>query len=470
MWYTSCYGKQTKNINLILKSMNQKILPIQVQRQILAPLMQKSIAVLLLPIAELSHTIDQEIQANPLLEIDEEQRNLMQSKLNDLQNMLKNMPQKEYDPTNIHDDNLPARPISSSATLEDYLMRQLRIEVSDSLRLKIGEQIIGNLDEDGYLKTSHEEIARTLGLNTTSEIEEIASAIKQFDPRGISSRNLCECLISQIEVLNSEDSALLRKLILEHLDDLGHRRYQDIARKTKLSLDKVKALAEQIATLEPKPARNYRPVSTTIYIKPDVVVERHDEQLKVIANNRGVPPLRISPYYQKLLNRPQLSAEEQTFIQERLQAALNFIKSIKQRSETLTKIVEFIIQRQEEFFNDGTGMLRPLILRDVAEFVERDESTVSRAIRNKYVDTPHGLYPLKFFFSGAISTESNGAIASRSVKEDLAEMITNEDKSSPLSDSDIQKTFQEKGVKLARRTVAKYRKILRILPSHLRKE
>lgn len=446
----------------------------QVQKQFMAPTMQQSIEMLLLPLAELRMAIDQELQNNPLLETVEEKLESSEDHPRDeLLRILDYTGQRQQIPLSDHsadDETVEERPISVETRLEDQLLRQLRIEISDPLEIKIGELIIGSLNEDGYLTISSEEIAQNTGTDDLRRVEYVLRIIQNFEPIGIASRNLKECLLAQVNIRCNGKSELVYKMIDQHLTELGGKKFQDIARKQGVSVDAVKGAARLIARFEPKPARNYRPIKTNLYIKPDILILKDDEGgYHIHINKDGIPPLRINTRYQKMLKRKNLSAEERNFIREKLKNALYFIKSIEQRGQTIRRIAEYILDRQKEFFEKGHQALIPMTLKDVAQAIDRNESTISRAINEKYMDTPQGLFPLKFFFSQGISDKRTGLVASRSIKEEIKELIDGENKSSPLSDQDVQDHFKKKGVTIARRTISKYRQTLRILPSHLRK-
>ena len=455
--------------------MKIKLSPLQVQKTILAPSMQQSIEVLLLPITELNTIIEQQLQENPMLEIDETISPETHSVLDDLLNLnlkrfMEPPVQRSGFESNHDDDTYEEKPISRAAPLEEYLRQQLHLEISDPLKLKIGEFIIGDLDEKGYLKSTCEEIAEFLELDNIEIIEEILNTIQNFEPLGIAARNLKECLCLQAHYKFNGESGLIRKIIEEHLEDLGRRKYAEIARKQQISIDRIKEIAAIISQLEPIPARNYQPFVANIYIKPDVLIAKDEfGQYHIVVNQDHIPQLRISQTYKNLLKKKNLSETEMEFIREKIKNALLFMRSIEQRNSTLLKISEFILTRQMDYFEQGPCGLKPMTLKDVAQAVERNESTISRAISDKYINSPQGIVAMKYFFSQSISEAENGSVASRCVKEEIKELIEEENKVKPLSDQDIQEHFERKGFQLARRTVSKYRQSLRILPSHLRK-
>ena len=460
----------------ILLHMKTNLSLVHLQKPILAPAMQKSIEILLLPILELTTTIEQELQENPLLELDEEK------------NLLHHHPQSAHSQQKIENKNIISEQsanenwssdfideetekiITRELTLEDSLLQQLRCEVSDPLKFKIGELLIGSLDEDGYLQVDLQEIAENLGIGDLSLIEEVLGIIQNFDPLGIASRDLKECLVIQMKAKYNGSSHLGCQIIEQHLEDLGLRKYQRIAKNLGITTIEAEKTAKMIASLDPKPARNYRPIAEEIYIKPDVTIQKsRQNEYEIQINRVGVPYIRVNSYYKNLLNQPNLTDEERNFIREKVKNAQNFIKSLEQRGQTLHAIADYILQRQKDFFEGALFAIVPMSLKDVAERIGRNESTVSRAIQNKYIETPHGIFPAKFFFSQAIVSDQSDCVSSRGVKEEIKELIETEDKTSPLSDQEIQNYFHRKGMTLARRTVTKYRQSLKILPSHLRR-
>ncbi|MBI5149435.1 MAG: RNA polymerase factor sigma-54 [Candidatus Omnitrophica bacterium] len=462
--------------------MSTQLLPRQIQKPILAPVMQQSIEVLLLNLTELNLAIEQEMQNNPLLEINEEATLSRERSLEEItasvNELLRHAPSPGHAQHFTDDDILEERPVKTESSLEDILLRQLRVELNDPLDIRIGEYLIGNLDEDGYLKTTCAEVSFLLGVQDAGRVEKVLSLIQGFEPAGIASRDLRECLLTQIRSGVHPRKELLVRIIAEHLEDLGHKRFQQIARKMAMPVEEIKKLAGMIAALEPKPARNYRPVRSSIYIYPDVVIREDKENgYRVEVSREGVPQLRINAYYRNLLKRADLNDRDREFILEKFRNAVNFIKSVEQRGQTMRRIAGYLLERQKAFFEEG-GPLVPMILKDVAQAIGRNESTVSRAIHNKFIDTPRGIFSIKFFFSQGIpatagsdaaSAAPHGFVASRSVKDEIHNLITSEDKRSPLSDQDIHLYLMRRDMQIARRTISKYRQALRILPSNLRK-
>lgn len=463
----------------MLLAMQVRVLPQQIQKTILAPVMQQSIEVLLLAVTELNLSIEQELQSNPLLEISEEAPALQKPEPgfkeavfygNDLGRSLR----AQYSPD---DEAVEDMPVKIEFSLEETLLSQLRVESLDPLELKIGEYFIGNLDEDGYLKITCEEVAAALGIQDRELIERVLKIVQGFEPPGIASRTLQECLSIQLAALRPARHDIYLAIITNHLQDLGHKRFPQISKDIGISLPEIKEAANFIAGLEPKPARNYRPIRSAIYIQPDVCILKDKERgYYVEVSREGIPALRVNAYYRNLLGRAGLSEKDRAFIQEKFHNATNFIKSIEQRGHTLRRIAEYVLIKQMAFFDRGEDLI-PMVLKDVAQAISRNESTISRAISSKYIDTPCGLFPMKFFFSQGIhqisglaaSDDAPGSVASRSIKEEIQNIIIDEDKSAPLSDQDIQHYFKRRNMQIARRTISKYRQSLRILPSNLRK-
>ena len=456
----------------------------QTQRPLLSSYMQQGIEILLLPVMELNTLVNYELEQNPLLEVDE---NHAVSSEGDIQiddlvtrniDRLKQSNESEYsndysiaDTDEDKTEFMISRPIS----LQDYLLRQLWFELSEPLHLRIGEFIIGNLDYAGYLKVSCAEIARILRLNGTEEVEKVLNIIHDnFDPPGIAARNLKECLIIQSKYKFNGKADLICRVIDGYLNELGSKNFDKIARKLKISPEQVKQIANDISMLNPKPANNYTDLPQNIFIMADITVLKNEiGEYEVIVNRGNVPYLKVSNIYKRMLKHKNITKQETQFIRDKLKRALLFIKSIEQRQHTLKQISEYIIKHQKSFFDNGYTEIKPMTLKDVAYSINRNESTISRAIHNKYMYTPHGLISIKTFFSQAISNKNQHANdtthCSRSIKEQIKILIRDENKNTPLSDQDIVNYFKEHNIYIARRTVAKYRNNLNILPAYLRK-
>lgn len=454
----------------ILFAMKMRISTTQTQKQILAPVLQQSISILMLSLAELHTTIEQELQNNPMLEAEPEKDIPNIVNIVNSHNSFRQSSDSPNSAQFVNEDQEPNEiPIVQSKSLEDHLMSQLRIEIQDPLKRKIGELIIGNLDVDGYLTTPIDEIAWLAKTADLGLVENTLRIVQSFDPIGIASRNIQECLLNQIKVSNSVGRANAILIIEKHFENFFQKKFDKISKETDLTINAITEAARLIATLEPKPARDFQSAEQIVYVQPDVYVTKDiDGNLDIEVNRSDAPSIRINPLYMKLLKDPATTAEELKFIQEKLTNAVNFIKSIQQRGETLLKIARYIVDHQKEFFDGNTASLAPMSLKDIAEALSRNESTISRAIHNKYMQTPQGLYPLRFFFSQAVN-DANKEVSAHTIKEEIKTLIDAEDKKHPLSDQDIIKHFEMKGLKMARRTVNKYRQALKIPPSHKRK-
>jgi RNA polymerase sigma-54 factor len=354
--------------------------------------------------------------------------------------------------------------VRSSATLSDHLLEQLRLATEEPAARLIGEAIIGNLDEDGYLRADLAEIAELTG-STTESVETVLSLVQAFDPTGIAARTPQECLLLQLRADPQPDPVAV-EIVQEHFDDLERRRYAEIARALKVSPDRVMEAVEEIQALEPKPGRKFATVDTR-YVVPDAFVHKLENGYRVVLNEDGIPRLRVNSLYRRLLRGA--GGEAKQYVEQKVRSALWFIKSIQQRQRTLLRVTESIVKFQLEFLDRGLSFLRPLALRDVAVDIGMHESTVSRVTTNKYVQTPQGLFELKFFFHSGITSGNGNMVSSVSVKKMLRDLIVQEPLDKPLSDQELAQVLKGRGLTIARRTVAKYREELGILPSHQRR-
>jgi len=352
--------------------------------------------------------------------------------------------------------------------LSSHLFWQLNMSNLEDEKKEIGAYIIGNLNDDGYLDATIEEIFQATG-SSIDDVKAVLTLIQCFDPVGVAARDTRECLLIQVAFQNLAGT-LAEKIIKDHLNDLEEKRYHQIADHMGVSIQDVLTAVAAIQALDPKPGRIYT-VEETIYVTPDIYVAKMSDGYEIIQNEDGLPKLRINAYYKRILkNRGRVSDETKAYIQEKMRSAAWLIKSIHQRQRTLYRVTESIVKFQEEFLDKGIAYLKPLVLRDVAEDIEMHESTVSRVTTNKYVHTPQGLYELKYFFNSSISRIDGDALASESVKEQIRKIIKTEDKTKPISDKGIEKKMRDLNVRVARRTVAKYREAMGILPSRKRKE
>ena len=356
---------------------------------------------------------------------------------------------------------------STKTSLNSHLMWQLNMSHLDAQQREIGVHIIGNLNEDGYLELPLEEISRMTGY-PVDKVAETLAFIQNFDPVGVAARDTRESLLIQAK-FHSLDGTLVERIITDHLKDLEVKKYDRIAKELSVPFEEVLRAVSIIQGLEPKPGRAYSE-EETIYITPDIYVFKMGDEYQIVLNEDGLPKLRINSYYKDVLkSKNSLNENAREYIQEKLRSAAWLIKSIHQRQRTIYRVTESIVRFQKDFFDSGVTHLKPLVLRDVAEDIEMHESTVSRVTTNKYVYTPQGTFELKFFFNSSINSVEGDAVASESVKEHIRNIIKAENKRKPCSDQEIVRILKKMNINVARRTVAKYRESMAILPSRKRK-
>ncbi len=353
-------------------------------------------------------------------------------------------------------------------SLSDHLLWQLHLSVSDPGLVKGGEWIIGNLDDDGYFRATLDELAQQSGLSLR-EMEQALDLIQGFDPLGIGARDLRECLLIQVRQLDLQGT-LVEKIIEDHLGDLEKRKYPNIAKALNVTPQEVMEASHIIIhELEPKPGRPYLTADTN-YVVPDVYVIKVEDTYVVQLNDEGLPRVRINPYYRKLISRNDaIDKVTKEYVEERLRSAQWLIKGMEQRSKTIYKVAESIVKFQLEFLDKGITHLRPMVLKGVAEDIGMHESTISRVTTNKYMHTPQGIFPMKYFFTTGFSDGTGTDISSLTVKDTIQKMIKEEDLATPLKDQQIVDLLKARGIDIARRTVAKYREELRIPPTSVRK-
>ncbi len=360
--------------------------------------------------------------------------------------------------------------LTKTTSLEDHLGWQLSMATLSDQERKLGELLVGNLSDDGYLNASLEDLARETGMEM-EDAEEVLKIIQNFDPVGVASRNLKECLAIQARFMNPRQE-LVEKIIDQHLPDLERKNYQAVAKALGLPLDKVIDATRLILEFEPKPGRSFH-TSDTQYITPDIYVYKLADEFVIVLNEDGMPKLRISPYYKNILASAQKDQNKVTkeYVQDKLRSAVWLIRSIHNRQKTIYKVTEAIVKRQRDFFEKGVQHLKPMILKDVANDIGMHESTISRVTTNKFVHTPVGIFELKYFFNSSISSaDGSDALASEAVKEKIRQMVSKEDAKNPLSDQKIVELLRTENIDIARRTVAKYRDMLGILSSGKRKK
>jgi RNA polymerase sigma-54 factor len=456
-------------------------------RLILTPSLQQAIKLLPLTTLELAEVLEQEVMENPLLE--EQPKEDGETSLEELEAQEKQAerddPLKDIDVEKFFeefaDESEPrrARPLeipeapplentlTESPDLYDHLLWQLRMSVSDELTLEIAEAIVLNLDEDGMLRCSVEDIANG-GPYAPEEVSRALDVVQHLDPPGVAARDLCECLRLQLRHLGLEGSTT-DVIVRDFMKQLQTHQYSEIARQLALGSEEVAEHVEIVKRLDPRPGLRYGPDKATPIV-PDVFVVKEEDEYKIVLNDDNLPRLRISPTYRRMLDDKRPGSEEtRSYVKDKLRSALWLLKSVDQRQRTIYKVAESIVRHQRGFLDHGIEQLRPLVLRDVAADIGMHESTVSRVVANKYMHTPRGVYEMRFFFHSGITSNLGEAISSVTIKDKIRRMIEAEDTAHPHSDSRIAELLGQEGLPLARRTVAKYREELRIPPSNLRK-
>jgi RNA polymerase sigma-54 factor len=494
------------------------------QSLVLAPQLQQSLALLQAPTLELKALVEQELQQNPVLEevsspepelndrettdseetdAPAEQAELPEAGAGDTTmlsdtTLLKNGEtgegrsddfQAEFDRLvqldqewrdHFAQTNIPIRQsaeeeekrqfmfdsLAAGTTLAQVLMDQVRETDLNEEQRHIAELIIGNIDDYGYLKSTVQEMS----VNTTlpeDKIEEVLKVIQTFDPPGVGALDLRECLVLQLERTGRQDS-LEYRIVRDFMDALGKRRIPEIARGTGYTVEEVQDALGRIGRLEPRPGRAFLP-DTDHYVLPEVFVQKVGNDFVVSTNDEHIPHLRISNIYKDLMSQGENSSEVKNYIREKIRAGKFLIKSLHQRQQTILNIAKEIVKRQRDFMEKGVAHLRPMTMAQVAEVVGVHETTVSRAVSAKYMQTPQGVFEMKFFFTAGLQTATGDGVSNTSVKDMIAEIFKNEEPTKPLSDQEVVKMLGDKGITIARRTVAKYRSELNILPSNLRK-
>lgn len=436
----------------------------QTQKLIMTPELRQAIVVLQLSTLELAEYLQQELQENPLLEIkDEEEIAAVEELENDSESFEIDWQEFFQDRSDLGFVKSPReeRPevnyqnfISGQTSLQDHLLLQLKIAARTESELGIGSFLIGNLDANGYLKISLKEAAECLRVPQTA-VWQVLQVIQRFDPPGVGARNLAECLLIQLRQRRDAPPAT-ETIIRHHLSDIAAGRLKRVAKRLDMTLPAVQEVVDYIRTLDPKPGRAFGGGDNR-YLVPDVIIERVDGDYVVILNDLAMPRLGINPYYQALMRQEgNCDPATKRFIESKLNAATWLMRSIEQRRLTLYRVVNCLVQEQREFLDKGLKYLKPLTMRQVATALGIHESTVSRATANKYVQTPWGIFELKFFFASGVEGRG-GAAAAESIKKIIVEAINREDPANPLTDQQLQELLQRQGIKISRRTVAKYR-------------
>jgi RNA polymerase sigma-54 factor len=461
------------------------------QNLVMTQSLQQAIKLLQLSKIELEQLIQEELSTNPVLEEVANETRLSEKEQadvarEDVTNTVDSDPEalmREIDHDYFFADyieyqhkrsmretpELPAfdATLAKPTNLSDHLAWQLHFSAPEGNSRLIGEAIIGNLNADGYLRATTAEIAE-MASASEEEAEAVLRMVQQFDPVGVAARDLRECLLIQLDYLKPQ-SDLPRLIVADHLGYLQRHAYEELAKELGCSLEEIQNALAVIRSLDPKPGSKYN-AGDNSYVEPDVFVVRDGDDYKIILNEEDLPKLRINRSYQKLLAKDSGEQEAtRNFVRERLNSAKWLLKSFVQRQRTIYKVVESIVKKQREFLDHGIEHLKPMILSDVAYDIGMHESTVSRVVTNKYVHTPRGVFELKFFFSSGIRSSTGEDVSSLAVKRLIRQIVEKEDPRKPLSDSKIMAMLNKDGLKIARRTVAKYREELRIPPSKLRK-
>jgi len=471
-------------------AIQQKLHARLVQKLILTPSLQQAIKLLPMTTVELSELLNQEMTENPLLEEVPTEDPAQDLQAATEQPEPEKKDERKDDPWDdqdyeyffgeyLEDGYRPRQPqevkelppientLSSKGSLADHLMWQLSLQANDEEVRDIGTAIIGNIDDDGYLVASVNEIA-ALGEWDVSAVERALDFVQAFDPVGVGARDLQECLLIQIKHLGLAGSPV-ETIVRDPLSLLQNHKIPELARALGMEPEEVRQHIEVIKGLDPKPGARYSPTDSQ-YVIPDVYVIKTDDGYRAVLNEDGLPQLRISPVYRRLLDKGgEVSDETRAYVKDKFRAALWLLKSVDQRQKTILKVATSLINFQRAFLDHGIEHLRPLVLRDVANDIGMHESTVSRVVNNKYMHTPQGVYELKFFFHSGISSSYGESVSSVTIKQRIKKIVSAEDARRPLSDSKIMSILQKEGLVLARRTIAKYREELKIPTSNQRK-
>ena len=385
---------------------------------------------------------------------------------------LESHPMTGLDTKNTGDDERPSLEATYTRrqSLAEHLTWQLQVTELDPVELEIARWIVGNLDEQGYLRSTIDEVARQAEAEPAA-IEKVLRVVQSLDPMGVGARDLRECLLLQIDRLGGGET-LARRIVDQHLDQLQKRDFRGLTRVMGVTIQEIADATRVISALEPRPGRGFGG-DDPVYISPDIYVYKIGDEFHVLLNEDGLPKLRISSVYREMLQsgtRGDGQKDTRAYVHEKVRSAMWLIKSIHQRQRTIYKVMQSIIQHQRDFFEHGLAHLKPLNLRDVADDIEMHESTVSRVTTNKYVHTPQGIFELKYFFNSSINRFDGEALASESVKEKIRKIIESEDPSRPMSDQRIAEMLKAANIDIARRTVTKYREAMNILSSTQRRE
>lgn len=426
------------------------------QRLKLTPQMRLAISLLQMPLVKLKDYVQQQIEENPLLEIE----NIEPGE----------KPQENY---NFDEEEQDYREtlITNPATLQGHLLKQLHLLIDTENERKIGELIIENIDDNGYLKISVEETAESIKA-MPSQVERVLNLIQTFDPIGVGARDLRECLLSQIKggvKAKQKVDSLVYQIIDKYLHYLEKKRFEFIAKKLNVPVERIKDAIKKIAHLEPKPGQSFN-TERPVRLIPDVILKRNNDKYEVMFNDWGLPSLNLNPKYKRMLKQEDITEDTREYLKERLGAAKFLINALNKRKETIRKVTEAIVYIQKDFLDNGMQNLKPMTLSQIANLVGRHKSTVSRTVNNKYLQTPDGIFELRHFFDSGIKRENGEFYSSKAIKSKIKELIGNENKEAPLADQEVVNLLKTQGISISRRTIAKYRHQLKILSSQSRRE
>ena len=477
------------------EGMQTRLLPRQslALQQVLSPQLQQSLLVLQTPLLELRNLVQQEMETNPVLEefaaesspeIQGEGESPVDDNFKDEFEKLASLDEEWRDymaqSASSGTDNFASSreanekrqflfdSIAVQETLQENLLGQLNQSALNGIDRKTAELIIGNIDDNGFLQSTPEEMALNSGM-PTEDFERMLALIQNFYPPGVGARDLRECLLIQLKREGRENS-LEYKIVFEYMDDLGKRRFPDIARRMGISVEDVQKAACNIGRLNPRPGQVFASPPQN-YVLPDVTVEKIDGEYQIVLNNEQIPHLRISNLYKDIIaSGTTQSSEVKNYIRDKIRSGKFLIRSIHQRQQTISNIAQQILSTQLDFFEHGPSHLKPMTMAEVAAVVGVHEATVSRAVSGKYMATPQGVFEMKYFFTSGYQTSTGESLSNTSVKEAILDLVKREDGNAPLSDNEIVEILTERGIPIARRTVAKYRTELNILPSHMRRK
>ena len=453
------------------------------------PRLYQAMDLLYMPLLDLQQHLKQEMEVNPFLELEEADEDAAVQEAEVDQERPDDEDESRWEdilldgfgtPGGARDLGMPGemreRVTVEAVNLADRLYEQIQMLELDTRDLVLVDEIIGNIGEDGYLQTPLEivvegangDLAVGQGPYTLADAERVLGVVQGLDPAGVGARDLRECLLIQLRAFGERET-LSYRLVAEAFDEVLQHRWTDLARRYGVEAKDVQNAADHLAKLDPKPGLQFLPTDSE-YVTPDLIVEKIEGEYRVFLNDTGTPRLRISPTYRALAaDKKQFTGEAKEFVTQKLGAATWLVQAIEQRRQTMLKVMNFIVDRQREFFDKGIEYLRPLTLREVAEMIDMHESTVSRVTSQKYVQTPRGVFSLKFFFSSSLGTTTGEDASARSVRAQLEKLVADEGPAKPLTDAQLVRLLEERGIQIARRTVAKYRDQLGILPARMRK-